>query len=105
MIKLHYSLVDIMDECIEKLEVEDGKQRRCKARPRTQILIPESKKRVTIVTTNSSMFAADVLAQSPLAISSPSQNKYASIDHGTFGTNDKDEFEKKWIESSATSSR
>jgi hypothetical protein len=85
MIKLHYSLVDILDDCIQRLDQDNnnGKKRR-QIRPRTQITVPGSKERVTIEIATSEHFS-----EGPLTPSSCKPTK--SI------FDDDDEFDKDWI--------
>ena len=93
MIKLHYSLVDIMDECIQRLEVDQVKKRK-RVRPRTQILMPESKERATIVIADSRNFSKGPLTQSPMH----SLNKPTADDHFNYDNDDlEDEYERNWL--------
>jgi hypothetical protein len=98
MIKLHYSLVDIMDECIQKLE--EGAEKKRRPRPRTQILIPECKNRSTIMEPEVRRFA--FVALDPFPVKNVAET--ASEDKGSFSSEngydeeDEDEFERCWIQ-------
>jgi hypothetical protein len=91
MIKLHYSLVDILDDCIQRLDYDDDinittnkkKKRQRQVRPRTQIILPETKERVTIEITTSENFSIGPLTPS------------STMNGNTFL--DEDEFERNWI--------
>ena len=95
MIKLHYSLVDILDACIQRLD-EDGKQRRRRVRPRTQIMIPETRNRATIVIAESRHFAAEALSPSLVThVAETFQDDKGSISNepGGFEFDDEDVYE------------
>jgi hypothetical protein len=85
MIKLHYSLVDVLDDCIQRLD-HDAKKRR-QIRPRTQITLPETKQRATIEIATSENFT-----EGPLT---PTSSKRTN-DQTTVLLDD-DEFERNWI--------
>ena len=88
MIKLHYSLVDVLDDCIQRLDHDNSSKKRRQLRPRTQIILPESKERVTIEIATSEHFS-----EGPLTPSSCKTTK-ALFSAGF----DDDEFEKTWIQ-------
>ena len=85
MIKLHYSLVDVLDDCIQRLDHNSNTKKRRQIRPRTQIIIPESKRRVTIEIATSENFS-----EGPLTPNSCKQTTAVFDD-------DDDEFERSWI--------
>ena len=87
MIKLHYSLVDILDVCIQRLDHDCNTKKRRQLRPRTQIKLPETKQRVTIEIATSENFS-----EGPLT---PSPSKRATVE--TSALLDDDEFESTWI--------
>jgi hypothetical protein len=87
MIKLHYSLVDVLDDCIQRLDHEHNKKRR-QIRPRTQIILPESKERVTIEIATSENFS-----QGPLTPRSGNRHTTDVV-----FDDDDDEFERTWIQ-------
>lgn len=87
MIKLHYSLVDILDECIQRLDHDSNAKKRRQVRPRTQITLPETKQRVTIEIATSEHFS-----EGPLT---PTSSKRTTSQ--TSVPLDDDEFERNWI--------
>ena len=89
MIKLHYSLVDIMDDCIHRLDEKTARTRR--VRPRTQILMPKTKNRATIVIPASKHFS-----EGPLT---PSPEKTSTVNFSFTGEleDDEDDYERNWI--------
>jgi len=101
MIKLHYSLVDVLDECIDKLERESGKKRRSLNKPRTRIVLPESKSRATIVLAESEQYAVEVLSQSPANKERAGQDDRWSSASDSFALDyyddDEDDDERAWV--------
>jgi hypothetical protein len=100
MIKLHYSLVDILDECIHRLEENDGKSRRSTVAPRTKILIPECKIRANTVKTESRKVSAEPLIPSPVSHATETpHDENGSIAREIGGCEDEDEdgFERFWV--------
>ena len=109
MIKLHYSLVDVLEECIEKLEPGSGNRRRAshtQKKPRTHIVVPESKHRATIVLAESEKYAEEILSQGPgggnqyipetaTADRMSSASDSFELDHD----DDEDSFERSWVQS------
>jgi hypothetical protein len=89
MIKLHYSLVDVLDDCIQRLDHDSNSKKRRQIRPRTQITLPESKERVTIEIATSENFSEGPLTPS-------SFKKTNNIP--TAAVFDDDEFERTWIQ-------
>jgi hypothetical protein len=85
MIKLHYSLIDVLDDCIHRLDHDSTKKRR-QLRPRTQITLPETKERVTIEIATSENFS-----QGPLTPTSTKRMVQTSCYD--------DEYERNWIRS------
>ena len=83
MIKLHYSLVDVLDDCIHRLDHDTNTKKRRQIRPRTQIIVPESKQRVTIEIATSEHFS-----EGPLT---PNQTDASAI------FDDDDDYERSWI--------
>ena len=82
-----------MDECIQRLEIDQVKKRK-RVRPRTQILMPESKERATIVIADSRNFSKGPLTQSPMH----SLKKPTADDHFTYDNDDlEDEYERNWL--------
>lgn len=100
MIKLHYSLVDTMEECVRRLERNGNKKQR-KSRNRTKIFIPESKDRASVEVPETRKFTVD--ASIPL-VKNAAVTKY--VHKGSFSTetvgfdedDDEDEFERGWVE-------
>lgn len=99
MIKLHYSLVDVLDECIQKLET--SKKRNAFTQPRrTKILIPESRHRAKIFIADSHEFARAALTPSAeIGINDAQhlQSNPSSFTGMTFDDDDEDEIERNWV--------
>jgi hypothetical protein len=88
MIKLHYSLVDVLDDCIHRLEKTTKKRR---VRPRTQILMPKTENRATIVIAASKHFSEGATP--------PEKSSTANFSFSPSGNEeeDEDDFERNWI--------
>jgi len=104
MIKLHYSLVDVLEDCIEKLERDSSGKKRKNSKPRTRIVLPESKSRATIVLAESEKYAVDVLSHSPAnrEIAENTQEDRMSSTSDSFAfdyEDDEDSYERSWVES------
>ena len=104
MIKLHYSLVDVLEECIEKLEPGSGKRRRASTKPRTHIVLPESKQRATIVLAESEKYAEDILShgggnQQYIPETAAQEDRMSSASGESFEfDDDEDSFERSWVQ-------
>lgn len=104
MIKLHYSLVDVLDTCIEKLEPDTSGKKRRSIKPRTHIVLPESKSRATIVLAESENYALELLSHSPanreIAENAQEDPMSSASDSNAFDyEDDEDSFERSWVES------
>ena len=88
MIKLHYSLVDVLDDCIQRLDHDGNTKKRRQLRPRTQITLPETKQRATIEIATSENFS-----EGPLTPTSRSNN----LNVQTSAVLEEDEFERNWF--------
>lgn len=84
MIKLHYSLVDVLDDCIAKLDVSK-KRKGVMPQRRSQISVPESKH-----------FACDILKGSPSSASIAREVEGSSSTSSGF-EEDEDEYERSWV--------
>jgi hypothetical protein len=89
MIKLHYSLVDILDDCIHRLDEKTAKKRR--VRPRTQILMADTKNRATVVIPASKHYSEGPLTPSPEKTST------GNVSFSSGNEDDEDEYERNWI--------
>ena len=104
MIKLHYSLVDVLDECIAKLDRASGKRRRS-TKPRTRTVLPESKGRATIVLAESERYAVEILShasgnQYHMAEAAHNDRMSSASDSYEFDhDDDEDSFERSWVQS------
>jgi hypothetical protein len=99
MIKLHYSLVDVLDECIQKLET--NKKRHAFTQPRrTKILIPESRHRAKIFIADSREFARAALTPAEIGINNEQilMSTRSSFTGMTYDEDDyEDEIERNWV--------
>jgi hypothetical protein len=101
MIKLHYSLVDTMDACIEKLEF--GKRRRKTTKQRTRFEVPASKnQRLHVVVPESQQFASTILSPTSadeVGEVNGSRASFSSDTVGFYDDDDEDEYERNWVKS------
>lgn len=98
MIKLHYSLVDVLDACIQKLET--SKKRNAFTQPlRTKILIPESRQRAKIVIADSHEFARAALTPTDEKDAHQLRGSMSSFTGMTFDEDveEEDEIERNWV--------
>lgn len=90
MIKLHYSVADAIDECIQKLDIGEMVLSNQQDHPRSILFVPEVKK-----------FPRETLSFSPLArrkVESPEVSREGKIDVVSYHTeNDEDEIEREWV--------
>jgi hypothetical protein len=82
-----------MDECIQRLEENSTKKRR-RVRPRTQILMPETKQRATIIISASKNFSEGPLTPSPTkTLNGSSCRPRGNVEEEEA----EDEYERNWI--------